>query len=795
MPIRVCPSCLPLVCLISALAAMPADAAWSTNPGSAVYFDNPIGNVANFTSCSDGAGGVFAAWSGISTNQYLYAQHLAADGSNAPGWPASGIVICNTGSAKYVSEMIADGHGGFFITWHENRATDDNLYVQHINSAGVPVSGWPALGQSFSGGGNTDYDGHLVLDGAGGVFVVWTYIFTSSTDYDVYAARVTAGDTLRFMESVDNNFGIQDWPRVCSDGAGGFYVVYENNVSGSYNITAAHVGPLGVILAGPADMVNAAADQTRPAIVADGTGGFLFAYQDATSGFAQDDIYAEHVDVNLTPLWGGGSGKVIRVAPGYQNNPKICTDGQNGAFIVWNDPSGVMATHVRASGLIASGWPAGGEFVGNGFDVSSTDDGAGGVILGWLNNYEVYAQRLDAYGSAAPGWPYGGTLVFTTPYQESMVITMPDGANGAILAWDQYSISSPNYSQFSIEGNRIDKNGALGDATPHLVGVKDVPDDQGGKVRVAWNATYLDAGPDFPIADYRVWQQVPAAQAARALRTRRLRAMSDASLEVGDLAQASGFFWSYAGSVPASGYPSYSFLGSTTGDSTGTGNPRSVFKVQARLASNLLAMWDSAPDSGYSVDNLPPVAPAPFSATYVAGNGSFLSWGPNAEPDLAGYRLYRGGGLNFTPTPANRIYDGTLTSYHDGAPTPYIYKVCAYDVHGNQGPCSTAQSPGTTAADDAVPKELVLLAPAPNPARGGTVLRLGLPRAGRVDLAIYDALGRRVKTLLAGDSGAGWLETRWDGGADSGARARSGLYWVRAEAGGRRIIQRFVMLE
>ena len=47
--------------------------------------------------------------------------------------------------------------------------------------------------------------------------------------------------------------------------------------------------------------------------------------------------------------------------------------------------------------------------------------------------------------------------------------------------------------------------------------------------------------------------------------------------------------------------------------------------------------WDSNPDSGYSVDDLAPAVPGPLTGEYAAG-ATTLSWEPNSESDLAGYR-------------------------------------------------------------------------------------------------------------------------------------------------------------
>lgn len=78
---------------------------------------------------------------------------------------------------------------------------------------------------------------------------------------------------------------------------------------------------------------------------------------------------------------------------------------------------------------------------------------------------------------------------------------------------------------------------------------------------------------------------------------------------------------------------------------------------------------------------------------------------------------------------------------------------------------------------------LALAAPRPNPARDGTALDYALPRPASIDLAIFDAQGRRVRTLVRGSRPAGAATARWDGRAESGTTAPAGTYFARLRSG------------
>ena len=67
----------------------------------------------------------------------------------------------------------------------------------------------------------------------------------------------------------------------------------------------------------------------------------------------------------------------------------------------------------------------------------------------------------------------------------------------------------------------------------------------------------------------------------------------------------------------------------------------------------------------------------------------------------------------------------------------------------------------------------------PNPFNPSTTVRFGVPRPGRVRIAVYDIAGRRVAVLVDRFMEAGDFTARWDG-RDEGSRAvASGVYFAR----------------
>jgi hypothetical protein len=83
--------------------------------------------------------------------------------------------------------------------------------------------------------------------------------------------------------------------------------------------------------------------------------------------------------------------------------------------------------------------------------------------------------------------------------------------------------------------------------------------------------------------------------------------------------------------------------------------------------------------------------------------------------------------------------------------------------------------------------------PRPNPASSEARVALKLREAGMVRVGVYDVSGRRVTTLHDGPAVAGTLNLTWNGKDERGGRVSSGVYWIRAEAGGKRLIRRLVL--
>lgn len=91
----------------------------------------------------------------------------------------------------------------------------------------------------------------------------------------------------------------------------------------------------------------------------------------------------------------------------------------------------------------------------------------------------------------------------------------------------------------------------------------------------------------------------------------------------------------------------------------------------------------------------------------------------------------------------------------------------------------------TGVASDAgtLPTAYALRRNEPNPFNPMTKIRFDLPKAGPVRVAIFDAAGRLVRTIVDGTLPAGRYEMPWTGKDNSGRSVASGVYLLRMDAG------------
>jgi hypothetical protein len=135
-----------------------------------------------------------------------------------------------------------------------------------------------------------------------------------------------------------------------------------------------------------------------------------------------------------------------------------------------------------------------------------------------------------------------------------------------------------------------------------------------------------------------------------------------------------------------------------------------------------------------------------------------------------------------------------LMGYNDGQHSVDVSQVSWHGPHtfvlndscGPRSALDVPESPRTPGIE--------LEALGPRPSTGPLTFRVGLTARMRVELAIFDIAGRRVRTLLDEELPAGEREVRWDGRGGRGEAPDTGVYFARLSTAGVRRVTKLVLL-
>jgi len=222
-------------------------------------------------------------------------------------------------------------------------------------------------------------------------------------------------------------------------------------------------------------------------------------------------------------------------------------------------------------------------------------------------------------------------------------------------------------------------------------------------------------------------------------------------------------------------------------DSTGAGGGWTVF-LTATHTSDPSIWFASPPDSGYSVDNVPPSPP-----TGLALVDTELSWDAAPESDFEYHSVYGSAMAEFDLTAILIGY--TVEPTYDVSTALYeYYHVTTTDHAGNEGDAASVGGGLVSLPEVTIPAVFSLLTAGPNPFEAGTSLTITVPEAGELRLTIHDVSGRLVRTALTGAYPAGFHSVTWDARDDAGRAVSPGIYFARVRAGEDQLVQRLTLV-
>ncbi|MCX6142918.1 MAG: T9SS type A sorting domain-containing protein [Ignavibacteriales bacterium] len=358
-----------------------------------------------------------------------------------------------------------------------------------------------------------------------------------------------------------------------------------------------------------------------------------------------------------------------------------------------------------------------------------------------------------------------------------------------------FGVHNFNYAKGLITSSIEQLQLAAGAAS--IASIRDVPYDNGRKVQVVWNAFPSEQWSYSTAVNYGVWRKDPMLPSVTSVKkvssfTEMMKATSQGSQVV-----MGGSVWSYVGGVPASNLPQYSYVAPTLFDSTRTSGQRwTVFYIAGYSKDNAV-VYSTQPDSGYSTDNISPIAPQSVTAGFNS-NTVTIKWKANTETDVYQYAIYRGTTASFDPTGTTPLAKVRTTQYQDvlsQTGVTYYYKVSAVDISGNESPYTAVSV--LTGIDNVggVPTEFALGQNYPNPFNPSTEITFAIPKQTNVKVVVYNLSGAEIATLVNQSMSAGNYRAVWNGRTDDGRTVASGVYFYHLQAEGFTATKKMTLLK
>jgi hypothetical protein len=514
--------------------------------------------------------------------------------------------------------------------------------------------------------------------------------------------------------------------------------------------------------------------QKAPRVVTDGSGGAIISWWDLNLSTPGYNIYAQRIDSVGIVRW-TANGAAICTGSSIRQNPEMTSDGNGGAIIAWQDNrSGggdIYTQRIDSSGLVQ--WTVDGIPVcADPLDQTSPQlisDGSGGAILTWQDlrdgaNYMPYAQRINASGIAQ--WKPNGVLLSTTGTAETPQL-LSDGSSGAIIAWHSYTGVYPN-GNFDIEVQRIDANGQVGWGI-NGVALCTLPSDQlrpqlvsdssGGAI-VIWEdyrngPTYSNLYAQKVNAGGVVqWTLDGVAIAPNTIHQLRHKMLGDGGGGAFVAWQYSSINSVYAQRIDSGGFTRWGRDGLSIGSAGDSRYPQ----ITTDGRDGAIITWYDYRGSG---------------------NGDIFA----QRVDSAGTVLWAANGVGVCRDPGGQVFPrlvetadgGAIITWEDGR----NIAVTSTDIYAQQISAAGILGQITGVSDvGGMPKEYALLQNYPNPFNPSTTIKYELSKASRVELGMYDMLGREVSRLVDDREEAGAHEVKFDG-----ASLSSGVYFYRLRAG------------
>ena len=393
-------------------------------------------------------------------------------------WQEGGAPIRQGLHVEWQRTGDANSDGTMLYAWSDCRNGIRDVIIQKVDKNGNNL--WGDNGVVVVNAHGRQEDPQLVTDGNGGAYVIWMdYRDESDSEGDVYAQHVNSTGNIQWgnegVALVDKS-GQQSSPNICSDGAGGAFVIWKDNAESSYgDIYATHLSSDGVIAPGEGvSILTYQSYRSSPSLNTGGNGDAVMIWSDDRNNDL--DLYAQRISLNgntIVTNW-GFDGKLVCDADGDQTSPRVSQYDGEETIITWEDErNGDTDAYyqildvsgnetLQSNGVVACS--------GNWEIIKPRVKAENSIAyIVWedrRNDFtsDIYAQKINSSGGVE--WGNGMEISIASGSQVQPRLTT-DGNGGVYFVWEDQRNSSTSgidiYAQYVMSNNSVvhSENGLL----------------------------------------------------------------------------------------------------------------------------------------------------------------------------------------------------------------------------------------------------------------------------------------------------------------------------------------------
>ncbi|HTP12842.1 MAG TPA: T9SS type A sorting domain-containing protein [Bacteroidota bacterium] len=191
---------------------------------------------------NDGSGGAIIAWEDFRNGSTYkgYAQRISAAGNRV--WIVSsdsnGVALCKASGSQDEVYPAPDGSGGGIFSWDDSRISSDDIYAQRVGSTGQLQ--WDSSGVAICTNSTPQANPRIAADGGGGAYIIWDDNRNLALNQDIYAQRVNGAGQVQWTANgiaVCSASANQNTPLIVQNGSSGFIAIWDDYRNGGSNNT------------------------------------------------------------------------------------------------------------------------------------------------------------------------------------------------------------------------------------------------------------------------------------------------------------------------------------------------------------------------------------------------------------------------------------------------------------------------------------------------------------------------------------------------------------------------------